>query len=100
MLVGGGVGVERDGSTGELHGSLLLGMFGEAEGLLLVGTVEPLLPVHGVVVMAAILLLLLLGYLPGSSGTADDTLPLDAGAGKNPKPQCKLSKYSFKADQE
>jgi hypothetical protein len=60
MLVGGGVGVERDGSTGEVHCTLLLRMFGEAEGLLLDGTVGPLFPVQGVVVTAAILLLLLL----------------------------------------
>lgn len=57
MLAGGGVGVERDGSTGELHGGTLLRMLGEAEWLLLTGTMEPVFPVHGFV---AILLLLLL----------------------------------------
>jgi hypothetical protein len=60
MLVGGGVGVERDGSTGELHGGTLLRMLGEAEWLLLTGTTEPVFPVHGFVVIPEILLLLLL----------------------------------------
>lgn len=60
MLVGGGVGVERDGSTGELHGGTFLRMLGEAEWLLLIGTMESVFPVHGFVVIPAILLLLLL----------------------------------------
>ena len=66
MLVAGGVGVEPDGSTGELHGTLLFRMFGEVGGLLLGST--PLPPGHVFVVTPAtvlpsLLLLLLLVML-------------------------------------
>jgi hypothetical protein len=90
MLVVGGVGVEPDGTTGELQGTLLLRMFGEVGGLLL-GT-TPLPPVHGFVVIAAVvpsvlllllLLLVLLLYFTVSEGAADDTLPLEVDARKN-----------------
>lgn len=87
MLVVGGVGLEPDGTTGELQGTLLLRMFGEVGGLLL-GT-TPLPPVHGFVVIAVtvvpslLLLLLLLLYFKVSEGAADDTLPLEVAAGKN-----------------
>jgi len=88
MLVVGGVGVEPDGTTGELQGTLLLRMFGEVGGLLL-GT-TPLPPVHGFVVTAVtvvpsllLLLLLLLLYFKVSEGAVDDTLPLEVAAGKN-----------------
>jgi hypothetical protein len=88
VFVGGGVGGEPDGTTGELQGTLLLRMFGEVGGLLL-GT-TPLLPVHGFVVIAAVvpsllllLLLLVLLYFTVSEGVADDTLPLEVDAGKN-----------------
>ena len=86
MLVVGGVGLEPDGTTGELQGTLLLRMFGEVGGLLL-GT-TPLPPVHGFVVIAvtvvpSLLLLLLLLYFRVSEGAADDTLPLEVAAGKN-----------------
>jgi len=88
MVVAGGVGVERDGTTGELQGTLLLRMFGEAGGLLL-GT-TPLPPVHGFVVITVtvvpsllLLLLLLLLYFTVSEGAADESLPLEADAGKN-----------------
>lgn len=86
MLVAGGGGVERDGTTGELQGTLLLRMFGEGGGLLL-GT-TPLLPVHGFVVTALtvvpsllLLLLLLLLYFKVSEVAADGTVPLEVDAG-------------------
>lgn len=84
MLVGGGgVGVEPDGRTGELHGTLLLRMFGEVGGLLPGST--PLLPVHGCVMVPATvlpsLLLLLLLYFTVSEEAADGTLPLEVDAG-------------------
>ena len=91
-----GVGVEPDGTTGELQGTLLLRMFGEAGGLLL-GT-TPLLPVHGFVVITVtvvpsiLLLLLLLLYFTLSEGAADDTLPLESDAGKNLDLESKKSK--------
>jgi hypothetical protein len=73
--------VEPDGSTGELHCTLLLSMFGEVGGLL---------PAHGFVVMPAtvlpsvlLLLLLLLLYFTVSEGAAGDTLPLAVDAGKH-----------------
>jgi len=87
MLVVGGGGVERDGTTGELQGTLLLRMFGEGGGLLL-GT-TPLLPVHGFVVTALtvvpslLLLLLLLLYFEVSEVAADGTVPLEVDARKN-----------------
>jgi hypothetical protein len=90
MLVAGGGGVEPDGTTGELQGTLLLRMFGEVGGLLL-GT-TPLLPVHRFVVVTTavvpsllllLLLLLVLLYFTVSEGAADDTLPLEVVAGKN-----------------